>query len=450
MALLEGLLASKVTKYWWCDGRMVPDIDTIVAQRRKSGVRKGWVEVGIAAADYGLTHHVVYWENDSLRIGGLEGDMGRGELMKNEPTYAHLPADAAAAFRNADSVLFGAADEVRADLLVTDRKFLLDGHWSAGIPTMPCTLADALVLVSQFLRLRGVYRGWPREKGELNFILTRRQYFWVATRAALPEGWRWFSHCLAAERQGVDDLGHTASAAFHRIGRALRARDALRWHLTLKQTNDIADDTLAEVDHILVDLVGAFDAAARVADCALNFGSDPFRIGWQRTDDWLKRVGKTAPDLAAVLEPGSHAADVFKVIRIMRNTVHGAGLRSVGVGNLQRRREKTVVGLSVADTRKLMAVVERRNWSTEWGLKQFTDDRVYVEPGAFVEHVLRASLPILNNLMRETPVENLGVDPGPRSTPPQSDNWTDPFAVRHQRSILYQLGFDDLAQAHIP
>lgn len=446
--VLKGLLGHKLTKCWRYDGRTVPGME-LVSSGVNPAIRKGWVEVGPAAPGDGLTHHVLYWENDSLRVGGIDGDVARGEFARSEPTYAHLDPAEAATRRNADSVLLGAADEIRADLVVTDRRFLLDGHWFPSLPTLPCTLDEALVLVAQFLRLRGVYLGWPHEEQSASYFFNRGLYFWIATRAALPESWRWFTHCLEAGRQsGDDDISHTAQAVLHRVERSLMARDALRWHLTLKQNNDVADDALAEVDHILVDLVGAFDAMARVAHQVLNLPSgDLYMAGWQKRE-WLRAVQQVAPSLAAVMTARDYPADVFEVIRVMRNTVHGAGLTSMGIGRLGSRRDGTVVALSAADTQNLMAVVERHGWAAEWGLTEFIEGRVYLDPGAFVEHVVQAAVPILNDLMRETPVERLGCRPGANTEPPQSDLLSDPFALRHQRSILYQLGFGDLARVY--
>ncbi len=273
-------------------------------------------------------------------------------------------------------------------------------------------------------------------------------YFWLATRAVLPESWRWFSHTLNSGGQGsIDDLGHTAQAAMQRVDRVLKTRDALRWHLTLRQNNDVADDALAQVDHILVDLVGAFDATARVAHRILGLPGEPQTVGWQK-NRWLNQVRPLAPVLAAVVAPHSMAADVFEVIRIMRNTVHGAGLQAIGLGDAGGRRKGTAVGLSAADTDLLKAVTQRRSWAPEWGLTEFTPDRVYLEPGAFIEHVVPTSIATINDLMRETPVEVLATGVVANAEPP-SDQLDDPFARRHSRSILYQLGFADVAAAHL-
>jgi len=101
----------------------------------------------------------------------------------------------------------------------------------------------------------------------------------------------------------MDDLSHTAQSVLHRAERALAARDKLRWHLTLKQTNDVGDDALEQVDHILIDLVGAFDATARVAHHVLNLGGKRHLAGWQ-SKAWMREVRRAAPDLKLSWRPG--------------------------------------------------------------------------------------------------------------------------------------------------
>jgi hypothetical protein len=447
--VLKGLLALDLIDVWQVDGAKVAGIDA-VSRGERPEVRRGWVEVGPARPDDYATHHVLYWEGDHLHLRGISGDVGRGELARQDPTYAHLDPDAAGAARNQDSVILGAADALGADLLITDRPFLLGPLWFPNLRPVRRTPADALALVGQFLRLRGTYCGWAQEHGGVSLTFNRGLYFWVATRALLPEGWRWFSHCIGAAGPGPeDDVVHTAQSVLHRVERTLRERETLRWTLTLKQTNDTGDDALAAVDHILVDLVGAFDATARIAHRALSLPEeDEWHAGWQKSR-WLKEVTKKAPDLAAVMRSGETAADVFEVIRIMRNTVHGAGLQAMGVGRLSGVRQGTVVGLPVAATKRLTEIVERRGWGDLWGLKEFTDDRVFVDPGAFIEHVLPAVFRTINDLMRLTPVESLAAGPVSNANPPRGDSLSDPFALRHQRSLLHQFGFSEFTRARV-
>ncbi len=401
-----------------------------------SRAREGWVEVAVAEPGAPYTHDVVYRRDGSVTASAISGDVARGELAVSEPTYAHIAPEVAALRRSADAVCLGAADAVGADLLVTERPFLLGGHWFSSLQPMPCTAAEGVALVSQFLRLRGIYPAAATRAHGITLQFNRGLFFWVGTRALLPEGWRWFSHCVEAEGdEHPKDLVITAQSVFQRIQRTLVARDVLRWQMTLRQNNDVADDALCEIDRILVYLVGAFDAIGRVSHRVLGLAGNEYGAGWQK-EAWLGRVSASAPDLAAVMAPGAEAAELFEVIRLMRNSVHGAGLQALGLARGMGRREGTGVSLPIGETERLLELVEARGWSDTWGLTEFHEGRFYVAPEAFIEHLLRASLPVLNVLMRLTPVEQLLDGPTASTGLPPTDG---PFA--HGDSVLMQLGF---------
>jgi hypothetical protein len=438
--LLHGLLTHSLITSWLCDGELVEDTEAAARASSRSTARCDWIEVSTAEPDAHVTHNVRYVENNRPHLGAVSGDVGRGEVARNEPTYAHLDPDEASVRRNADARLLGAADAVGADLLVTDRRFLVDGHWFASLRPLACTPEEAVALIGQYLRLRGVYPGWSGRGGGISLTFNKGLYFWVGTRALLPEGWRWFSHCVAADGgSSTSDMTLLAQSVLQRVERTLVARDALRWHLTLPQNNDVADEALAQVDHILVDLVGAFDALARVAHRVFRLESSEYASGWQK-DAWLTKVQDQAPGLAAVMAARTLGGDLFEVMRLLRNTVHGAGLQAMGLSRMTGRRQRTVVSLPVGETARLMTVLERRNWSEAWGVTEFEDGRFYVSPEQLVEHMLKTAIPVLNDLMRETPVESLLNLPGRYTGPAEEDDPGDAFAVRHQRSVMYQLG----------
>lgn len=431
--LLAGLVRAKEVQAWRFDGCPTGEgrYDWV---KDPSLVRKGWVEVAVAEPEAPYTHDVAFWRGPSVVGAAISGDVGRGELAVWEPTYADLAPEAAAERRNADAVCLGAADAVGADLLVTDRSFLLGGHWFSSLDPQPCTPAEGVALVSQFLRLRGTYPANATAEHGITLHFNRGLFFWVGVRALLPDGWRWFSHCVEAEEGDPQDLVVTAQSAFQRIQRSLMARDALRWHLTLHQNNDVADDALAEVDRILVYLVGAFDAVARVAHRVLALPGSEYGAGWQK-ESWHAKVAAADHDLAAAMAPGGEAADLFEVMRLMRNSVHGAGLQALGLSRGVGRREGTGVSLPIAETERLLELLNARQWSESWGLTQFYEGRFYVAPDALIEHLLQASLPILNTLMRLTPVERLLDKPSQLVQRPQDG----PFA--HGATVLMQLGF---------
>jgi hypothetical protein len=370
--------------------------------------------------------------------------MSRGEIMVDDRSYLALAPEAAAQQRHDDAVAVAAAAEADADLFVTNRPFLLSGNWSVHANITVCDLTDALAHVGFFLRSRAVYIAWATPDRGPVMQFNRGLYFWVATRTLLPEGWRWFSHCVRADDHGPEsDLTVLAQSAFQRVQRALRARDSLIRHMSKPQDNDVAEDALIEMDTILVLLMGAFDAMARVAHRAAALSTPEFHAGWQK-GRWIQSLAQEAPALAALVSTGTKGADVLEVLRLLRNTVHGAALQPLGLSRGLGPRSGTAVTLPARDVETLVSILRRRGWDSDWGLTQFGERRFHVTPDLVVEHVMRSVLPLMNALMAETPVEALGpdaVDHTVSDGPPQSTSLDDPFAPRFRQSLALQLGF---------
>src|SRR5207245_9563844 len=121
---------------------------------------------------------------------------------------------------------------------------------------------------------------------------------------------------------------------FQRVQRALEARDAIHLALNQVQNNDTQQDALSNLDVVLVLLMGAVDVAARVAHRCLSLSTGEHLAAWQK-DSWLKKVKAAAPDLAKVVASGTSASQVLEILRLLRNSVHGAalqGLAAVGPG----------------------------------------------------------------------------------------------------------------------
>ncbi len=149
-----------------------------------------------------------------------------------------------------------------------------------------------------------------------------------------------------------------------------------------------------------------------------------------------------APELGAFAADGTEGADLLKVLSILRNTVHGAGLQALGLGGATQR-QGTGVSLPAGETEALVEILRRRGWDQDWGLTEFYAGRFRATPDLIVDHVLRAALPLMNAMMAATPVQQLvaaNTKPG-HDAPPSSDDPGDPFAVRYQNSLRWQLGF---------
>ncbi len=263
--LLHGLLASKMVQTLEYDERGAP----ASAQRISAPVGEaavGWIEVQPEAEPAFTTHLVIYSDGAGVTMAAISGDQARGEILRDDTTYAKYTPDEAAVRRHSDSVAMAAAFESGADVMVTNRPFLLSGRWRMPGQMTVCDPNDALAVVGLFLRLRSSFVAWATPEAGPIMNFNRGVYFWVGTRALLPAGWRWFSYCVESDA-GHPDAAMTllAQSLFQRVARASRKRDSLMLHMSRRQDNDVAEDALTDLDHILVLLVGAFDVLARVA-----------------------------------------------------------------------------------------------------------------------------------------------------------------------------------------
>ena len=176
------------------------------------------------------------------------------------------------------------------------------------------------------------------------------------------------------------------------------------------QDNDAADDALLAFDSAILFLMSALDAVARVAHATLGLSGSAHAARWQRKD-WRKRLAREAPELAALVAPGSYGGVVVEILTALRNTVHSAGLSSVGASTTRTERQRTLIdltsGLSGDDLRDVLAAMDVLDGHGAWGIEALVPGRVFVDPGHLLEQVVVPTLRLLDGLMAQTPVESL-------------------------------------------
>lgn len=367
----------------------------------------------------------------------LSGFMGNaGELAAADTTgsfYAHLGSQEAAAQRRRDVTAAQVADQaVQADVFVTERPYLLGTSMRPARQTVICSVAEATALIGLYLRTQGEFVVADR----LHY--GRGLFYLVGARALLPSGWRWFSACVehssASGNNGLQDIGESV---LRRLTRALVVRDEVHAGLSRPQNHDEADEILAGVDEICTLLMGALDAAARVAHRTLALPADQeFRAKWQK-GGWLSQLGATEPALAKRVAPGSDGQTALEVLRLLRNTVHGAALRS-----MQQRASGSAAQTKILvpddGQAAIKAAVAATHSAEDWGLQR-TGPLLALDPGRVVEQLFRLIVPLLDDLLRLTPVERLaGVFVTEESSSPPTDDSV--FAPEASEAIVWQLG----------
>jgi hypothetical protein len=391
----------------------------------------------------GFVSHRVTWANgESTGHSAIHGD---GILVVRNDTrtvaYVSLGPDEAQERRSADGLAALTAQSLKADLFITRREYLLRVTSRLAQGVSFCTPLEALALIGLYLRAQGTFLIGKDPGSKSTYTFNQGLYYWVGARELLPAGWRWYKACVDHDREahGPNELTYLGGAVFQRVARTLRARDDLQRAMNQPQDNDVADDALTALDTCLVFLMGAIDAAARIAHAVLALPPEDARnAGWQK-NQWIHAVAAQVPELSAVVAAKTPGRDALTILRLLRNTVHAAGLPALAVGGPGQRQE-TLVGLPSTDASRILAAADRQGGHEAWGLRELLPERLHADPGVLLERLLPAVIELLNSLMAATPVEQLsGVSLQPEDLfPPPGQNQA--FGKRERLSIRWQLG----------
>ena len=269
------------------------------------------------------------------------------------------------------------------------------------------TVEQALSIVGLYLRNRGEYPIAGDGRSWLTF--GEHLLFWSAARAQLPSGWRWGSalvaHGAAISRRGPSYL---FGSLHERVVRMLRCRDRAHTALLVPQNNQTANQVTEALDYFMVNLVGAFDAAALAAHLALGLDPQKRQFAKWQSKPWRKLVRDTDPALADLFAPGTAHARVFEICRTLRNTVHGEALHSSAVQHAGKPRQ-TLVVLPEDDAEDLGELFDQLGGRDEWGLRVVAPKQLHIAPAVLIERLLPQALQMLDDALRLTPVERLDV-----------------------------------------
>lgn len=446
--LLAGLLTHELIQlYRFADDGPPPDVPQLEVDPLISGRwYEGWAVLGNAdvAVGVGLGVRPVSWVTATGYSNGSIWGNATDVAAADERTdaYREFPAEEAALRRERDALAAQVAETIQADIFITERPYLHALRWSLARNVTFMRPDEALPFVGLYLRTQGEFIIWKAERGRETY--NRGLFYWVGARELLPQGWRWFTACLQHDQhEHQDRLVYLGQSALQRVQRALELRDQVHRALNRPQNNDVAEDALLAFDSCLVFLMGALDVTARVAHLALGLTGRIRDAGWQRTG-WLRRVEAADAALAALLAEGTPGDAVLKVLTALRNTVHSAGLSSVGMTTRLRERERTLINLSsgvdAADMESVLAAIDVLGGRDAWAIETLLPDRYFADPGILLERIFVPTLALLNELMAKSPMENLaGVAlTSEMRQPPQDRDRI--FDERKRQSIRLQLG----------
>jgi hypothetical protein len=260
----------------------------------RQSAAEGWAE--LEPEERAGIRGLVYTRASGVTHAGVLGSrtvFARRDI--SSPAYANLDPTDAADRRERDALALGVAEAAHADLLITQRPYLLaEGLRPLGVTV--CTPSEALAIVGLYLRSQNAYVIWRGSEGIGSFGMNKGLYYWVGTRELLTAAWRWFTACVQESHGSGDgtllDLGQSLLT---RVQRVLEARDRFHRVFNLPQNNDAASEALTGLDSALVLLMGAVDSSARVAHLVLGLPGDARNAGWQRSRIWLPQVAAAEP-----------------------------------------------------------------------------------------------------------------------------------------------------------
>jgi hypothetical protein len=183
------------------------------------------------------------------------------------------------------------------------------------------TVGEALAMIGANVRQRETVPlgGFPL------FTQERTEVYPLTARVVIPRGQEWWSSCLASASSPQADLVSHGQAVFRRAGQALRGRDGVHEALRLRQGRAAILDALYHFDVVLASSVASLDALARVANEVFQIFSPNMNVGWQRKD-WRKELTRSAPLVAAVVDPTTRLGAALLVLTTLRNSLHSIPL----------------------------------------------------------------------------------------------------------------------------
>lgn len=362
-----------------------------------------------------------------------------GATMRGVSLYSQVERLAAGGGPRSLEVLTKAAlaDDLRVDVVATvDQELLdLDGFYSRRLNAMTAT--DAIAIVGLYLRSRD---------DRIPVVGPSRLHFdqdslaWTAVRAQVPDGWEWGSALVDHDSIANDDSVLIFSAMFERLSRGLTQRDALHRAVNQPAGNRSRKKMVEAFDYLMMNLVGAFDATARSAHLGAGLPWDKrHRSKWQ-DPTWRLQVG--VRELDKLFDGGEPADDLFWVLRMLRNTVHGAelgSLRSRGIGS----DEEVAAILPRDDAIEIAERLARLDSTEDWGIGPTSPLGTHFDAARLTEAVLPRVFDTLNQVVAMCPRGALKSSGRPLTTGP-GDKIPFDLGTRTRACLVYGLNVPDV------
>jgi hypothetical protein len=282
-------------------------------------------------------------------------------------------------------------------------------------------------MVGLWLRAKGVYVIHASSGGMAT--VDRHTFYTIAASDLLPGYWRWASGCACSRDAMLNGLAVSLST---RLISALKARDRA---LTAPffMTEDAARDEARDcVDTVALYLMGALDAAARVANQVLGINADPSGVGWQRSR-WTKKL--SSPGLKDAVAEHSGTINTLKALR---NTIHHNAMHIGLISTAEPDDSDYYIVLPSDESEELQESLRHAGGWDAWGIREIRPGHLWADPFLLIDQMIVQVTKALNDLLQVTPIETL--------LPPEANLLTGPpegqriWSEHSRRNIRRQLG----------
>lgn len=337
---------------------------------------------------------------------------------------------------NDRDLLVRAAHEAGADLLVSRRTTGSSSAGNSRVTAGQVNPAEAITVIGACLRSRAARFAVSPDA----YPFGRRMTEWVLARELLPASWPLFSAAVfSSQARGDETTRRLSESAILRLARMFAPRDNMRRLSLMPANNDIIEESLAELDHLLMSAVGAFDALARLSHVLAGLDGSRRNAAWQH-DKWVRKLSVAGPafsDLVRLADPSGAMMRATGVLRLLRNSVHGEspqGLRHQAAG-----QTRGLIALPADEAQSLHDAIEGLGGPGAWGIEEIGGGTLVLEPGRFADRVVPVVAEHLDCLMASVPISQFqGVASSQVQTGPPT---TSPFTPRERAELRLLYGF---------
>ncbi len=292
---------------------------------------------------------------------------------------------------------------LKGDILVTSSPAL---HKYRGENVMkranPRTPIEAIKIVGLYLRSHDNYTIKATPPPKATHELDELSFYLELVNSKLPNMWKYRMACHAADELLGNNVGKIADSCQMRCVRALQARDAIGIQFYWSKGSYDIENILHHFEDLLINLAGALDSQAAIANCTYGSPSKGSRINFR--DGGLKKtIRENGTGELYQLINEKRFIDVCKMLYYLRKTIHAASLEMV-VFSKESGRRQFLIWLQTDSDRTILDAAERLGSVDRWGLIK-EPMGWFLEPYSYALALVEECFDLIDSIAKTTDIE---------------------------------------------